>query len=212
MSHLRPYLHPTYVDFPVLFHPNMSTVSKVTASAACDLTLGKDHELANCIWVLVATQGNGTPLYPDSFQEEDIVELCVGLDQVHPQGVLQLLDTEMVLTFWSSSEMLATMHLFTTAWHDESIRLCVYPPTSAQVREYMASRSRCPSGTQAPIQSEEGVPKLSPSEPLESWLQFHLALRDLDDVQLRHVMEELQQETARRERTTPPLGSPLGQW
>ena len=42
--------------------------------------------------------------------------------------------------------------------------------------------------------------------------QLHLALRDLNDAQLRQVMEDLQQETARKEGAAPPIGSPLGWW
>ena len=53
---------------------------------------------------------------------------------------------------------------------------------------------------------------VTPSSPSKPQQQFHLALRDLDDVQLRQVMEELQQETSKREGTAPPLGSPLHQW
>ena len=52
------------------------------------------------------------------------------------------------------------------------------------------------------------VSQSSPSEPQEPKQQFALALRDLDDAQLRQVMEELQQETARSEGTAPPLGHP----
>ena len=68
--------------------------------------------------------------------------------------------------------MMASMHLSTVAmvWHDEPIRIHVCPPTGAQAREYVASRGRCPSGTQAKILSGEVVPLSSPSEPQESQL------------------------------------------
>ena len=39
-----------------------------------------------------------------------------------------------------------------------------------------------------------------------------MALRDLDDAQLRQVMEDLWQEAARREGAAPPMGSCLGWW
>ena len=76
----------------------------------------------------------------------------------------------MVLTFWSNSDMLATMHLFTVAmvWHHEPIEIHVCPPRGTQVREYMASRGRHPSGTQVPIMSGEVVPQFSSIEPKES--------------------------------------------
>ena len=71
---------------------------------------------ANCICNLVATQGDGTPFSPDSFQEEDVVELCVGLGQAHPEGVLWLSDTKMVLMFQSGSEMMAVIHFLLWPW------------------------------------------------------------------------------------------------
>ena len=56
-----------------------------------DSTLGDEHELANCICILVATHGDGTLFSHDSFQEEDLVELCMGLGQAHLEGVLWIL-------------------------------------------------------------------------------------------------------------------------
>ena len=76
MSHLRPYLHPTYVVSSVLSHFKMSTTSTATASVVQDPTLGNELENVNHICILAATQGDGTLLHPNSFQEEDIVELC----------------------------------------------------------------------------------------------------------------------------------------
>ena len=74
----------------------------------------------------------------------------------------------------------------------------------------MSSRGRCPSSGQVQILSGEVVPQSSPSEPQESWPQLHLAIRDLDDAQLREVLDEIQLETARRQGMAPPLRSPLG--
>ena len=74
VSHLSPYLHPVYVDFPILSHPVMSMTSTVTVSAAHAPNLGNGHDLVNHICILVATRGDGTPFSWDSFQEEDLVE------------------------------------------------------------------------------------------------------------------------------------------
>ena len=79
--------------------PTMSTASTVITSVAHDLTLGDEHEIANSTCILVATQNHGTPFPHDSFQEEDLVELHVGLGQEHPEGVLQLSDTKVVIAF-----------------------------------------------------------------------------------------------------------------
>ena len=77
----------------------MSTTSTVTTSEARDLTLDDELKIVNHICILAATQSDGTLFHPNSFQEEDIVELCIGLGQAHHKGVLQLLDTKMVLAF-----------------------------------------------------------------------------------------------------------------
>ena len=108
---------PYTFNFPVLSHPIMSTASTVTALVVHDLTLGDELEIANCICILVATQGDGTPFPHDSFQEEGVVELCMGLGQAHPEGVLWVSETEVVLAFWSTSEMMATMHLLEWPWY-----------------------------------------------------------------------------------------------
>ena len=81
-----------------------------------------------------------------------------------------------------------------------------------QEREYVATRARGPSSDQVQIPCGEVVSQSSPIEPQGPQLQLHLAIRDLDDAQLREVLEEHQLETARREGMAPPLGSPLGQW
>ena len=136
VSHLRPYLHPICVDFPIFSHPIMFMESTATTLAMCDSTLGDEHEIVGLICVLTATQDNDTALHPGSFQEKDIVKLCIGLGQVHLEGMLWLSDTKMVLTFWSSSKMMAVTCLFTAAmvWHDVPIKICVCPPMGAQVR------------------------------------------------------------------------------
>ena len=56
----------------------------MTASAAPDHTLGNDSELLNHMCVLAIAKGDGTPFDATSIQEEDIVELCVEVGQVHP--------------------------------------------------------------------------------------------------------------------------------
>ena len=86
----------------------MSTVSMVTTLGEMDLTLGDDTKIVNQICILAATQGDGIPLCPTSFQGEDATKLCIGLSQEHPEDVLWLLDTETVLIFQCDSEMIAT--------------------------------------------------------------------------------------------------------
>ena len=50
-----------------------------------DLTLGNDIDIRNWICILVATWGDGTPLGPSSFKEQDVVKLCFRLGQEHPK-------------------------------------------------------------------------------------------------------------------------------
>ena len=80
----------------------MSTTSTATISAVHDHTLGDDPN-----FILTIARGDGTPFDTDSLLGEDIIKLCVGMGQVHPNGVLQLMATESVIAFHSSKEMLA---------------------------------------------------------------------------------------------------------
>ena len=88
----------------------MSNLSILTALAEMDPTLGDNIDIRKQICVLVTTRGDSTLLDHSSFNKQDVVELCVGLDQEHPEGVLQLLDTEAVLAFWHNTNMMAIMH------------------------------------------------------------------------------------------------------
>ena len=82
-----PALHKlAHLIYPVT---NMSSASMATASVETDLTLDGDTKIGNQICIPVATQGDGTPLCPSLLNiEEDAVELCIGLGQEHPEGVL----------------------------------------------------------------------------------------------------------------------------
>ena len=150
----------------------MSLTSTATALAAYNFTLGDEHKIANYICILVANHGDSTPFSPDSFQVEDLVELCIGLGQAHLEGVLWISETEAVLAFQSTSKLTAVMHLLgvSMVWYDEPIKCCVCPPTAAQAREYVASRGQHPFGTQAPGLGREVV-SCSPlvSDPYLEW-------------------------------------------
>ena len=101
------------------------------------------------------------------------------------------------------------------AWHDEPIRLCICPPTNTYLRDYVAVRGRCPSGTQPLTPGRKVVSKPPPRSPhLEErpLPPFHMAFRDLGDVQLRQLMEDLWQEAAQRDLAMYPIGPPLGHW
>ena len=53
----------------------MSTAFTATTSAERDLTLGNDLEIVNCIYILAATQGDGTQFHIESIQEKDVIKL-----------------------------------------------------------------------------------------------------------------------------------------
>ena len=77
----------------------MSMTSTVTTLVVHDSILGDECKIVNHICILVATHGDGTPFSHDFFQEEDLVDLCVGLGQAHMEGMLQISETEAHLVF-----------------------------------------------------------------------------------------------------------------
>ena len=119
--HSNPFPPPYLIDWFILFHLRMSTTSTTTASVAHDHTLGDDPIFTNHICVLTIARGDGTPFDADSLLEEDIINLCVGMGQVHPDGILWLTPMELVIAFHSSEEMLAMTCLITSAtvWHGD---------------------------------------------------------------------------------------------
>ena len=140
-----------------------------------------------------------------------------GLGQAHMEGLLQISETKAVLAFQSNSKLTAAMCLLGVdmAWHDKPIKLHVCSPASIQAREYEAARGQHPSGTQAPGPGRDVVSWSSTSDShleREPPPPFHMAPRNLNEAQLRQVMENIQQEAARREDTAPHRGSPIWQW
>ena len=85
----------------------MATMSTVTASTELDPTLGNDVTIATQICIVIAIHGNGTLLDSTFFREEDVIKLCIGLEQEHLRGVLQILDTKTILASSSSPSMMA---------------------------------------------------------------------------------------------------------
>ena len=74
-----------------------------------------------------------------------MVKLCMALGKEHPEGMLQLSDTEILLAFQHKSNMMTMMHHLTAAavWWGRPIMLHILPPKGRQVREYIAMRSSC---------------------------------------------------------------------
>ena len=195
----------------------MSTISTVTISAVCDSILGDEHEIANCIYILIATHGDGTPFSPNSFQEEDFVELCMGWGQAHLEGELQISETEVVLAFWSTTELTATTCLLSVVivWHNEPIKLHVHPPTNTQAREYVAARGQCPSGTQALGWGREVVSQ----SPLVTFTlkgaspQFHIGPQRPQWCPIKASYGGYPAAGSKKGSTAPPRGSPIWcQW
>ena len=77
----------------------MSKTSTATALMVCDPTQGDENKLVNHICILVATHGDGTLFSHDSLQEEDLVEFCVGLGEIHPEVCSGSWETKAVLAF-----------------------------------------------------------------------------------------------------------------
>ena len=97
---------------------------------------------------------------------------------------------------------MAMIHLFTaaTAWHNEPIKIHVCPPTGKGVCGLNGQMPLWCSGADL---KGVGGPQTSPSEPQESWPQLHLAIRDLNNSQLRELLDEIQLETVRGRDGTP---------
>ena len=104
---------------------NMSITSTVTTLAELVSALGNDAVIATWICILITTWGDGSPLDPTSFGEEDAIGLCVGLGQEHPEGVLWVSDAKNLLAFSSGPSMMAPLQCFAAAmsWHDEPVWL-----------------------------------------------------------------------------------------
>ena len=100
---------------------------------------------------------------------------------------------------------MATRHLFAAAmvWYDEPVKLHIHLPIGTQVRDYMATRGRWPSGNKVQIPGGEVVSQSSLTEPHPEWGPWPSG-----SAQLREALEELQLETARREGWHPHLGHP----
>ena len=123
LSWLRPLAlqHPTEFDLIFLemicfiqrqnltLLTNMSTSSMVTALVEVDPTLGDEIDIGNSICVLITTQCDDMLLCPNSFTEDDVVELCIGIGQEHQMDLIKLSDTKVVLWFYCKFDMMATM-------------------------------------------------------------------------------------------------------
>ena len=68
-----------------------------------------------------------------------MVELCIGIGQEHPEGVLKLLYSELVLGFKYKSDMMAAMCNLNlaTIWQEEPVILHILPQEGRQVKEYI---------------------------------------------------------------------------
>ena len=77
---------------------------------------------------------------PSYFREEDLVELCVGICQEHPEYVPKLSDSDVVQRFKHESKMMATTCYLNVAtiWQGEPIILHNLPPKGRQIKEYTA--------------------------------------------------------------------------
>ena len=124
------HTHLCYI-YPFL-SPRMSTMSTVTALAACNHIPGDEIQPLNWMCVLVLTRGDSTLFDATSIQEEDIIELFVEMGQTHLKDVLQFLATESVLLFCSGNKMLVMPQWVTKAMLlcKESIGLHTSPPTT----------------------------------------------------------------------------------
>ena len=112
-----------------------------------DQALGNDIDIGkpkSAYWF--ATQGDGTLLGPNSFKEQDVVKLWIGLGQEHPDGLLQLSDTEVVQAFQSDTNVMAVMCHLTAAkvWWGKWVMLHILPLKGRQVRRVHCQEEQQP--------------------------------------------------------------------
>ena len=89
-----------------------------------------------------------------------------------------------------------------TVWHDEPIKLHMWSQTSTQVWDYIAANTSYPSDIQAPVQVRRLNTQPLPNKPNpDDGPQMDLTrdVQDLDNDQLRKMLEALQMETVRSE-------------
>ena len=95
-------------------------------------------------------------------------------------------------------------------WHGKPVKLCIWALMTMQVRDYIATWSSHPSGTQAPVKGKGVDARPLPSEShLDNGSQRELTkdLCDLDDDQLWEALEAAQLKPD-REGTAPHMGLP----
>ena len=141
---------PIFTRYIPSFPPNMPTVSTATTSVACNNIPDNETELLKWMCVLVLARSNDTPYNTASIQEEDIVELCVEVGQMHPKGVLQFSVTELVILFHCSNKC-SLWHVEPKPWlcMKNQLRLHTSPPSTAHLRAFIAVRDGWPSGAQS---------------------------------------------------------------
>ena len=128
----------------------MSTTSTATALVAHNHIPGNEVELLNHVCVLVLIRGDDTLFHAASIQ--DIVEICIWLEQTHPKSVLWYSAVEWVILFQSTEEMWVAVHgvIKAMASCKEPIWLRMSPPSATHVRAFMATRNGELSDTQPP--------------------------------------------------------------
>ena len=116
--------------------------------------------------------------------------------------------------------MMAASQQFATAmiWSDKLVWLHIWPPTTMQVRDYIAATSSHPSGALAPAQGEEVETQPSPNEPHPNAEPQSDLTQDIWELwldQLWEVLRALHMEIVRGRGCTPTgvaLGQSEGPW
>ena len=193
----------------------MSTTSMGTALAEIDLTLGDDTRIANWICIQVAIQGNGTPLGPTSFRDEDAIA-------VHRVGPGAPRECAAALGYQDCSSIPVQLqyngHIMSLCcghglvWH--AWQAPYLASNDHAVSDYIATQSSHPVALGHLSRVRVGYPT-PPSEPhLDNGPQMELTrdLWNLDDDQLWEVLEAGQLKAARKEGAATHMGHPWLVW
>ena len=162
----------------------MSTTSTMTALAASDFIPSCVSNLSNHMCLFILTRSDGTLFRASSILEEDVIEICIQLGHMHPEGVLWYSAIESVMLFHTMEELhiAACGVVKAMMLHNESIRVRTSPPSATHVRAYMAEVNGEPSSIQ----------------------HLQVNLGDLADNKLQQLMEELCREITLQELNAPP--------
>ena len=186
----------------------MSVTSSATASR--DWEVPSPESFWNRVLLVTITQGDGTPLDASFRSEEDIIEICVGWAHIHPLGVLWYSVTESVVFHQNIEDLNCTLRTLPnmTEFHNEAITVQTMALAEAHITAFIEMwHSNPTTGDRGPCTPPQQSPLCK-----ETLRHLYAQLWDLDDSELRQLVQDLSQEISQRGLTVPPSNPPPHDW